>query len=159
MSVELDVKICRPALRIREIIDAITLTWSSLHIINGDLEIDVASLNLDQLIEHNCAPLDITINDSAAVRCDFYFVDGDPEDQESGLWAVIAIAVRNNESILLMTVTAAALAKAADSMVIDETNILSCGRVLSITKMHDIIAIVEGLSLTNASNALGSKFS
>lgn len=157
MSIELDVKLPRPNLRRRDVIDTILETWGSLSINDASINIEDLSLNHEAVVSSKCLPIEINIDGRASVRCDFYFVDGDPDEPESGLWAVVAVGVRNAESMLLMTVVGLALAKIGETSVVDEAGVLKRSENLSISQIDQLTTVARGLSFGEASGAFASQ--
>jgi hypothetical protein len=152
MSIELDVRICVPGLNISDVIEAIEVKWDALCIGDSKLEFSALSRDSKELISEHSPEIKIDISDLASVNCDFYTVDPS-DDDEGGLWGYVAVGIRNRESVFLMSITAAALAEIAESMIIDELELLESGRVIRGATIDQMATSVVGLSLCDAANA------
>jgi hypothetical protein len=157
MSIELDVKLRQPNLRRRDVIKTILETWGSLSIRDASITIEGFSRDHEAVVYGKCPPIEIGIDERASVRCDFYFVDGEPDEPESGLWAVVAVGVRNVESMLLMTVVGLALAKVGESSVVDEAGVLKGSEILGISQIDRLTTVARGLPFGEAAGAFASQ--
>ena len=157
MAVELDVKLSRPNLRIRDVIDSISGAWAALSIGEASINIEELVEDSDSVISKDSPSISINIDDRASVRCDFYFVDGEDDDPENGLRVVIAVALRNMGSVFLMAVVASALAKVADSQIIDEVPLLKGDRVLSVSDLDEFTSVSKGYSFDEAVSVFASQ--
>jgi hypothetical protein len=153
MSIELDVKLSRPNLRVKDVIDSISSAWAALSIIEAPVNIEELTEGSDSVISGTSPPISISVDYRASVRCDFYFVDGEDDDSECGLWGVVAIGVRNEGSMFLMAVVATALAKAADSEIVDEARLLKGDRVHSVFDLEELTSVSRGCSFDEAVRA------
>jgi hypothetical protein len=157
MSIELDIKLTQPSLRRQDVINTIFDTWTSLSLREASINIEDSSPDRKVLINGKCPPIEIGIDERASVRCDFYFVDGDPDQPESGLWATVAVGIRNAESTFLMTVVSLALAKVAKSTVVDEAGVLKVDEIIGVSQIERLMAITRGLNFAEAASAFASK--
>jgi len=157
MALELDVKIRKDGLVISDVVKAISAQWDALRIGEALTILNVSELNLGQAVSSECPPIDIEVTENAYVRCFFYNVEQWPRDsqydEESGLLCSFSAGTRNKETVLLMSVAAAAVAELAGSKVIDERGLVGLGRMANVQALIEKIGRVTGMRFPDAAKA------
>jgi len=154
MSIEFDVRVSPSEIRIEDIFANVRSSFETYFSDEIGPSFDLSNSLAEQIANKDSPSVWIRVANDAAVRCDFYFVDlNDTED--GGLWACFGVGIRNNQSILLAAISAAALAKVTASAIVDEGSLLRRGRILSAEDVDEIFEALRGLSLNEAAKKIG----
>jgi hypothetical protein len=152
MSIDLDIKINEEKIPfVDQIISSVIDQWKSLSIDDLDIQFIKDQEGNCKLLE-NCDFIEFSVSDRARVTCHFFEVPqiGDSDDEPGGLWGSVSIDKRNAESVFLMCVAAVGLARAAESAIVDESNIMKLGRIVAIGQAIKTLSQVKGMSLSEA---------
>ncbi len=116
MSVELEIRLRDSALDLARFVDCVSAAWSSIE----QPPLQVRS-------RHSLEGLTFESADGSSIVIDSHLspvVHGD----ESGRWAILAVAVRGDTSLRLLAVAAGILGGLLDELILDEAGIFSSER-------------------------------
>ena len=163
MSVDLDMKIRKDDLVVSDVLKAISSQWNAMRTGEVLTILNRSELHLEEVVSSETPPIDIEVTEEAYVRCLFYDVEQWPpdseDDEECGFRVSVSAGIRNKETVLLMSVVAAALAKISGSKVIDERGLVGLGRIVNTRALLDKIDHLTGMRFLDAANAFAPHYS
>lgn len=129
MSIELEVSIQGPLVR-GEVVEVISGWLAKL------------GWNTESLIEshtNESGPFRLRLGDEAEIECGYYEVSELAGEAEGGTWFSTTVVVRTVDSVLLLLLSAAAVAHSLNTLVLDDSQLIGSGRLVLASQILDML--------------------